>query len=139
MTITVDGTLTDWSPSDRLERPETLVDGYALFGRYEDGAFLIALESAVPIRPNTTFWLNTDANGETGHLVFDWAVGAEFNINFGDDWIARLYSGSEGATLVAEIEYVIGAGWMTLEMKLPQALVGLAVNEIQHLNRVFAR
>ena len=89
MTITVDGTLTDWSPSDRLERPETLVDGYALFGRYEDGAFLIALESAVPIGPNTTFWLNTDANGETGHLVFDWAVGAEFNINFGDDGIAR--------------------------------------------------
>jgi serralysin len=130
MTITVDGTLTDWSPSDRLERPETLVDGYALFGRYEDGAFLIALESAVPIGPNTTFWLNTDANGETGHLVFDWAVGAEFNINFGDDGIARLYSGSEGATLVAEIEYVIGAGGMTLEMKLPQALVGLAVTSL---------
>ncbi|WP_421950936.1 M10 family metallopeptidase C-terminal domain-containing protein [Pelagibacterium sp.] len=130
MTITVDGTLTDWSPSDRLERPETLVEGYALYGRYEDGAFLIALESAIPIGPNTTFWLNTDANAETGHLVFDWAVGAEFNINFGDDGVARLYSGSEGATLVAEIEYVIGAGGMTLEMRLPQALVGLAVTSL---------
>ena len=130
MTITLDGSLADWSPSDRLERPETLVEGYALFGRYEDGAYLIALESAVPIGPTTTFWLNTDADSETGHQVFDWAVGAEFNINFGDDGVARLYSGSEGATLVAEIEYVIGAGGMTLEMRLPHALVGLAVTSL---------
>ncbi|AEQ52571.1 M10 family metallopeptidase C-terminal domain-containing protein [Pelagibacterium halotolerans] len=130
MTIILDGNLTDWSPADRLERPETLVDGYALYGRYEDGAYLIALESAVPIGPTTTFWLNTDADGETGHKVWDWAVGAEFNINFGDDGVARLYSGSEGATLVAEIEYVIGEGGTTLEMRLPQALVGLAVTSL---------
>ncbi|WP_417584889.1 M10 family metallopeptidase C-terminal domain-containing protein [Pelagibacterium sp.] len=130
MTIILDGTLTDWSPDDRLERPETLVDGYALFGRYEDGAYLIALESAEPIGPNTTFWLNTDADSETGHKVWDWAVGAEFNINFGTDGIARLYSGSEGATLVAEIEYLLGAGGTILEMKLPQALVGLAVTSL---------
>ncbi len=130
MTIIIDGTLTDWSPDDRLERPETLVEGYALYGRYENGAFLIALESEVPIGPNTTFWLNTDADSETGHKVWDWAVGAEFNINFGDDGIARLYSGSEGSTLVAEIEYVLGPGGLTLEMRLPQALVGADVTSL---------
>lgn len=130
MTIILDGTLTDWSPTDRLGRPETQVEGYVLFGRYEDGAYLIALESAVPIGPTTTFWLNTDSDSETGHKVWDWAVGAEFNINFGDDGKARLYSGAEGATLVAEIEYAIGAGGTTLEMRLPQALIGVAVTSL---------
>ncbi|ODT80451.1 MAG: hypothetical protein ABS76_16055 [Pelagibacterium sp. SCN 64-44] len=124
MTITLDGILADWSPADRLDSTENGAAGYALFGRAENGAFLIALQSADIIGPNTTFWLNTDGDAETGYRVWDTTVGAEFNINFDAEGVPHLYTGADGQTFVADIEYVLSGDGKVLELKLPQDVLG---------------
>lgn len=125
-----DGLLTEWLPAQRLDTPTNTVAGYELYGKVVDGSFVFGVSSAVPIGPNTTFWLNTDANVATGFQIFGFAGGAEFNVNIGADGVARLYSGAAGGTLVAVIDYRIAAGGLTMEFAVPKALLGAAVNSV---------
>ncbi|WP_116654487.1 M10 family metallopeptidase C-terminal domain-containing protein [Pelagibacterium sediminicola] len=125
-----DGLLDDWSQGERLETPATTVEGYELYGRFADGEFLVALKSAVPIGPNTTFWINTDGDIATGHQIWGWAGGAEFNVNIGADGIPRLYSGAAGEVLVGELDFAFGPDGTTLELAVPQSLLGGAVDKI---------
>ena len=90
MAIVLDGALLDWTADDRLEPPAARIPGYALYGRLEAETFYIALSSAQPIDATSTFWLNTDADTSTGHQVWGFASGAEFNVNFtaaGVPWV----------------------------------------------------
>ena len=120
----IDGDLAEWTTSQRLETPATTVAGYELFGKVEGGNYMLALKSAEPIGAGTTFWLNTDNNTATGHLIWDWAGGAEFNVNIGSDGVARLYSGADGQTLVADIAFALSADKKSIELSIPKTLIG---------------
>jgi hypothetical protein len=124
MTITLDGTLGDWTQAQRLETPTTLVSGYELYGTVEDGNYYFALRSAVPIGQNTTFWLNTDGNTATGYQIFGNTGGAEYNVNIDVDGVARLYSGAAGETFVANIDYAKSADGLSIEFAIPKATLG---------------
>lgn len=130
MSILLDGTLADWAAGDRLETPQTAVAGYELYGRLEGDTFYFALRSAVPVGPSSTFWLNTDANTTTGYKVWDWAVGAEFNINFGGDGVPRLYTDGDGATLVGNVSYALSADGRTFEVAIPKSMLGAGVTSV---------
>ncbi len=130
---TLDGSLIDWTAADRLEDPSTTIAGYQLYGRYADGVFYFALQSALAIGANTTLWLNTDQSSSTGYQVWGFAAGAEFNVNFGADGIPRLYTGADGQTLVGDLSYAISADRKTLEIALPKDLMGSSVTTVDIL------
>lgn len=125
-----DGLLTEWTPAQRLDNATTGVAGYELYGTVNADKFVFALKSAVSIGQNTTFWLNTDANVATGHQIFGFAGGAEFNVNIGADGIARLYSGADGEVLVGEIDYKIAPDGLSMEFDVPRSLIGASVTAI---------
>jgi serralysin len=125
-----DGVLSEWTAEQRLDTPENGVAGYALYGRVDADSFDFAMSSPVPIGPNTTFWLNTDNDITTGYQVFGWTGGAEFNVNIGADGVARLYSGADGGTFVADIDYKIAPDGLSIEFAVPKALIGPAVNSV---------
>lgn len=126
-----DGLLTEWTVDQRLDNvPGKTVAGYELYGKVADDSFVFGLKSAVPIGPNTTFWLNTDNNTATGYQIWGFAGGAEFNVNIGADGVARLYSGADGQTLVATLDYKIASGGLSMEFSVPKALLGPAVNSV---------
>ena len=122
---TLDGNLTDWAATTRLDSAATGTAGYALYGDLQGGTYTFAIDSdTVQIGTNTTIWLDTDRNGATGYQVWGWAAGAEYNINIGADGIARLYSGAAGQTLVAELNHARSPDGMTIEFAVDQALLG---------------
>ena len=121
--ITLDGAVGEWGAATKLAE----ADGFALHGDRQDGAFLLALTSTgAPITTNTTLWLNTDLNIATGHKVWGWAAGAEYNVNFGPDGRPALYTGAAGETFVANLDYVFNAAHTAIEIALPAALLGEA-------------
>ncbi len=121
--VTVDGNLTDWTAADRLEVPGSGVDGYALYGKQTGDAFVFALKSdTTAIGENTTFWLNTDQDKSTGHQIWGFAGGAEYNVNFDASGKPILYSGDAGQTLVADtLDYAYSADGKTVEFAVPVA------------------
>ena len=142
MTIQIDGSLVDWTASDRLERllpggGSTAVPGYEIYGRFENGTFYIALHSAVAISANTTLWLNTDDNIATGTQAFGAPnVGAEFNVN---SRLAPSRPCSPAAQARFEVPNALTTGGLnwelsadghTLEVAIPKALLGANVDTI---------
>lgn len=130
MAIVLDGALLDWTSNDRLETAATTIAGYALYGRLEGDVFYFALSSAVAINANSTLWLNTDANINTGYKVWGFAAGAEFNVNFGANGVPRLYTGADGQTLVGDLSYSMSADRKVLEIALPKSLLGASVSSV---------
>ena len=121
--ITIDGSLTDWTQAQRLDTPSTGVNGYALYGAVQSNTFLFALSSTIAIGPNTTIWLDTDGHASTGYQIFGFAGGAEYNINIGADNTPRLYTGGAGQTFVADLAYNYSADHKSLEIALPNSLM----------------
>jgi Ca2+-binding RTX toxin-like protein len=123
---TLDGSLSDWTAANRLDNGASGVAAYEAYGRYDAGMFEFALRSPVAIGANTTFWLNTDRNLATGYQVWDFAAGAEFNINFDATGTPRLYSGAAGQTLVPDsvVNFAYSADGLILEMTISGASLG---------------
>ncbi|MFD2648790.1 FG-GAP-like repeat-containing protein [Devosia albogilva] len=121
----LDGSLDEWTRSDRIDTPLTARQGYEVFGAAADGIFQLALKAPGPIGNGTTFWLNTDNNTATGTPIFDIAGvgGAEYRIEVDAGGIARLYTGS-GTTPLATLNSMLGSDETTLELSVPKALVG---------------
>lgn len=123
--ITLDGQLDDWGPETRLDTPATGAAGYAFHGGHQQGVYTFAIASdGTRIGAQTTIWLDTDRNGATGHQLWGWAVGAEYNVNIGSDGVARLYSGGAGEIFVAELQHAFSADGTVLELAIDQALIG---------------
>src|SRR6266849_5940825 len=101
-TITIDGTLTDWTPAQRLDNRS--VAGFALYGDVQAANFVFGItDDGGNVGPGTTIWLDTDLNPATGYQVFGNTVGAEYNIYIGTDNTPRLYSGAAGQTFVGNL------------------------------------
>ncbi|RVU84209.1 hypothetical protein EOL70_12035 [Leucothrix sargassi] len=127
--ITIDGNISDWSPTDRLElSPRTPVAGYELYGRYENNAYKVLLRNLNgSISTSTTFWLNTDQDSTTGYLVWGYAGGAEYNVNIAADGLPYLYRDADGQTLVAgPLSHNISAdgSGTNMEFEIPESLIG---------------
>jgi serralysin len=124
--ITIDGNLTDWTATERLDSAanNTATAGYELYGKYNANTYLFALKSAQVIGAGTTIWLNTDQNQTTGYQIFGFAGGAEYNINFGADGKAYLYSGAAAENYIAPLDYTISADGLSAEIAVPVNLLG---------------
>lgn len=127
--ITIDGGLSDWTNRDRLDLvPGTGVSGYEVYGKYAGNAYVLAIKSASsssdPIGANTTIWLDTDQNANTGYQVFGFAGGAEYNVNFFTDSKPYLYTGAAGENYVAPLlDYAYSSDNKTVELAIPVSLL----------------
>ena len=127
--ITIDGSASDWTETDRLDTATDLaVSGYKLYGRHESGTYKFLLQSdSQVIGENTTIWLDTDQNTATGYQVFGFAGGADYNINFYSDGKPYLYSGAAAENYVTgPLTYATttsGTGSI-MEFEVPESLIG---------------
>ena len=89
--ITLDGNLADWTAVDRLDIGIANPAGFKIYGRVVDGMYHFAIESTeITLGAQTTIWLNTDQNSQTGFKIFGFALGAEYKIEFLADPTAPL-------------------------------------------------
>ena len=127
--ISLDGTLTDWTSADRLDLPGT-VNGYGIYGKFAVDAtgaayYVFAIDASganTPIGANTTLWLDTDKNTSTGYQIWGWAAGAEYNVNFSPaDGAPYLYTGAAGQTFVgsAALPFAFNANKTIVEFAVP--------------------
>ena len=123
--ITIDGQSGDWTAADRLDSPANGVPGYALYGKSAGDYDVFAIQAPVAIGANTTMWINTDGNTQTGYLIWGFAGGAEYNVNFDANGVPHLYTGGAGETLVsADLPWAISADGQFVEFAVPKALIG---------------
>ncbi|MGL4500366.1 MAG: polysaccharide deacetylase family protein, partial [Planktothrix sp.] len=119
--ITIDGNLTDWTQSDRLDSVSgTGKAGYEVYGKYAGDAYVFAFKAdSTTIGANTTLWLNTDRNTSTGYQIFGYAGGAEYNVNFDVNSIPALYTGDAGTTKVSDLDYSYDPDKKIVEFAVP--------------------
>ena len=129
--IKIDGSFSDWLPSDHLDTSTNAVTGYALFGTFAANAYLLGIQSTsasdLVIGAGTTIWLNTDQNRATGYTL-PWGftnVGAEYNVTFDSTGTPYLYTGSAGQTLVSPtpLDFARSPDGKSLEIAMPQTLL----------------
>ena len=128
-----DGNLNDWSQSQRLDHGTNVQAGYEIYGKFANDAFVFGVKSALDIGVGTTFWFDTDGNSSSGHPIFGFALGAEFNINIGGDGVARLYSGDAGQFFVGNIDYKVAVDGKSIEFELSKSQIGNGVNTVRML------
>jgi peptidoglycan/xylan/chitin deacetylase (PgdA/CDA1 family) len=122
--ITLNGSLSDWSASNRLDYlPSTQVAGQTLYGKNTADGYVFVIQSDRVIGANTTIWLNTDQNTQTGYKIWGFAGGAEYNINIGADGQAYLYTGNAGQTLVGKLDSAKSADGKTIEIGVAKSLL----------------
>jgi Ca2+-binding RTX toxin-like protein len=148
-TITLDGSFTDWTQADGVDRPGNTIPGYELFGKLAFDAalgdhYVIGFESTSESNPiigaNTTIWLNTDNSTATGTGPFG-PVGAEYYIN----WVAGagggpyLYDSTNNLVSTTPLNYALSTtdGGQSLEIAVPRTLLtppgGTAPGTIQFM------
>ena len=121
--ITIDGSLSDWLSTDRID--DNSNSAYQIYSTIDNGDFVFALKAPVPIGTDTTIWLNTDGKVSTGYQIFGYAGGAEYNINFAADGTVNLYTGAAGETLVLSgLTAAWSADRTVVEFRLPTSAVG---------------
>ncbi len=129
--ISIDGDLSDWNILERLNLPENLPpylsENDAIYAKYDDSsnAYLFALKTtAQKIGANTTFWLNTDNDVDTGFKVWGSYGGAEYFVNIysGDDK-PYLYDGN-GAFVAGPLEYSYNDEKTVIELSIPSSFLG---------------
>ncbi len=133
--ITLDGDLSDWTAGDRIDRlPGMGVLGYEIYGRADGENYYFALRALPPaaaIGAGTTFWLNTDRNRSTGHLVWGIAVGAEHNVNVAADGTPHLYTGAAAEKWqIGPLPHAYGENGNVLEIAVGQQVIGASVGSI---------
>ncbi|MEA1832368.1 DUF4214 domain-containing protein [Methylobacterium durans] len=133
-TITLDGSLQDWTAADLLPTAFP-ANGYSVYGKFDSSTstYFLALKldnaagaAETSIGANTTIWLNTDRNAGTGYQVFGSSVGAEYKIEFGANGIPTLYSldAAGGITAAsAGLQYKFSPDNQTIELSIPQSVL----------------
>ena len=140
--IALDGSAGDWTAADRLDSPADGVDGFAVFGKATEHAFVFAIQSPVAIGKNSTIWLNTDNDASTGYQIWGWAGGAEYNINFDATSTPRLY----GIDQVSDLGFAFSQDRSFVELIVPEELIDspaqvnalLDINDLTFLPTLYA-
>ncbi len=128
--ITLDGVMDDWSATERINLPQDLppmmAEGDAVYGKYENAAYMFAIEtSGTAIGPETTFWLNTDNDKNSGYQVWGSYGGAEYYVNIHADGQPYLYRGDPfGEFVTGPLSYQFSADNTVLEFSVPADLIG---------------
>ena len=78
----LDGSLAEWTAAERIYSWQTGIVGYEIYGKSAGDDYVIALKAPMAIGPNTTVWINADANMMSGYKVWGFAAGAEYFVNF---------------------------------------------------------
>jgi serralysin len=130
--IALDGSSEDWTTADRLDSPANGIDGFAVFGKATEQAYVFAIQSPLAIGQNTTIWLNTDNDASTGYQIWGWAGGAEYNVNFDASGTPRLY----GINQVDDLAFAYSEDKTFIELIIPKALIGAPaqVNALLDIN-----
>ncbi|CAM3469221.1 M10 family metallopeptidase C-terminal domain-containing protein [Paracoccus nototheniae] len=119
-TITLDGALGDWGSEGLLVSQS----GAQMRGQLIGDQYVLAIGTdGMAIGTNTTIWLDTDLNSTTGHQIWGWAGGAEYNINITADGQARLYGGAAGQTFIADLDFAFNADRTGFEVALDRSLL----------------
>ncbi|MGR3321132.1 MAG: hypothetical protein ACU0DK_04285 [Pseudooceanicola sp.] len=118
----LDGSLGDWA-AERLLFEDA--GGAQLWGDVTAAGAVLAIAAPGGVGAGTTIWLDTDLDPSTGHQIFGFAGGAEYNIQIAADGSARLYSGGPGETFVADLDAVRSADGTVIELAVPSDLAGI--------------
>ena len=121
---TVNGDMSDWAGSSPLFT-ETRSGGYSLYGETWPDGVIFAISGSAPIGANTTIWLDTDLDRSSGHQIWGFTGGAEYNIQIASDGTAALYSGGPGEVFVADLEIQYSADRTTMEVAIPSSVLAL--------------
>jgi hypothetical protein len=130
--IALDGSAADWTAADRLDAPANGIDGFAVWGKATEHAYVFAIQSPIAIGKNTTIWLNTDDDASTGYQIWGWAGGAEYNVNFDAAGTPRLY----GINQVDDLAFAYSEDKTFVEIIVPKKLIGAPaqVNALLDIN-----
>ncbi len=129
--IILDGNLNDWTENFRLDfLPATGLPGYALYGKYAGDAYVFAIASDTEvIGENTTLWLNTDGDRETGYQIFGYAGGVEYFVNFNstiDGIVPVLYQVDSSGNIIDSgqvLEYSFNEDNQVVEFAIPSSFL----------------
>lgn len=131
--IVLDGGINDWKSSQQINLPDnlppTLANGNAIYAHFSTDTeptyyLAIATQNSTAINTNTTLWLNTDANLETGYKIWGAYSGAEYFINIHTDGLPYLYRGEPfGEYVAGPLEHSFNSDRSILELALPAALI----------------
>ncbi|WP_052055671.1 polysaccharide deacetylase family protein [Myxosarcina sp. GI1] len=141
--ITLDGNLSDWTQSDRLDYlPGTGQAGYEIYGKLIEDAYVFAIKSdSTAIGAGTTVWLNSDRNNSTGYQIWGSLGGAEYNVNFFSDNKPYLYTGAAGENYVGALNSAASDNGKIVEFAIPVSQLNGASGAIDVLidvnNQVF--
>lgn len=128
--ITLDGMMDDWSATERINLPQDLppmmAEGDAVYAKFENAAYFFAIETTgTAIGPETTFWLNTDNDKNSGYQVWGSYGGAEYYVNIHSDGQPYLYKGDPlGEFVTGPLPYHLNADHTVLELSVPADLIG---------------
>jgi len=128
--------LNEWTLLDRLDpAPGQSPPEYELYGHYESGTYYLKVKTdGTVIGPNTTIWLDTDQNPSTGHAIWAWLGGFDFNINVHSDGKPYLYTGAAAQSFVSgPLGHEYSGLNSVIEIALPEALIGTSVGDIDIL------
>ncbi len=119
--IVLDGDLSDWQAT----LPLTIENGIWVYGKIlGDQVYLALASETTTLGPNTTLWLNTDQDTATGHQIWGFAVGAEYNINVYRDNTPHLYTGAAAETWRQALDYGRSPDGKILEIAIPRGALG---------------
>ena len=149
--ITIDGNITDWLATDRLDYlPGTSTTGYESYGKFAGDAYIFALKAptGTSLGTNTTFWLDTDRNSSTGYQIFQPGGtfagfgGAEYKISIDPDGKAYLYTATGTSTFTRNtnpLSFKFDSASQVLELAVSRSLLNgtpQAINIYESVNAV---
>lgn len=101
-------------------------DGFEIYGKYAAEEILLKIHSPVPLGEGTTLWLDTDRDEQSGYLVFGWAVGAEYRVEFSAGVLSLAeFNGSE-FVLIQNLDVSVSEEGNSVEVSLPLAALDFA-------------
>ncbi|BBF92925.1 Ig-like domain-containing protein [Blastochloris tepida] len=123
--VTLDGALSDWTASDRIDTGNANPD-YEVYGKVAGDSYVFAIKapSSTTIGNGTTTWLNTDQDAATGYQIWNWAGGVEYKVEFSDSTLT-LYSvdASGTASAIQVLDYGLSADGTTIEFAVPKTAI----------------
>ncbi len=133
LAVTIDGQIGEWDITQRLYTPEgvppTLATDKAIYGRYEEGAFKLALVAPLSITNGTTIWIDADNNASTGYKLWGAIGGMEYFCNVLDGKV-HLYKTDPFGSYVATLESALSADGRVLELSIPASSIHNAESPI---------
>ncbi len=124
--ITVDGNLSDWSPSERIDYNDVVGNSY--YSDEQNGTFYFALDSNTVIGVGSAFWFDADENPATGYNVFGGSLGADYALMINADGTATLdyypTNSPTGTPVSAVIPVAFSADYESVEFGISATALG---------------